>query len=73
MKEITWTYVKDELPKRAGTYIIAYGDKNVGTGLYKKKKWFLVGFESESEKEDWIEAPSVYAWRNFPDAPARKN
>ena len=71
MKEITWTYVKDESPKKKGKYIIAYGDKNVDTGLYKNKKWFLVGQESESDTEDWVEAPAVYAWMPFPDAPAK--
>lgn len=71
MKEITWVYVKDELPKRTGLYIIAYGDKCVRTGLYKNKKWFLFGYESESDTEDWIEAPAVYAWMPFPDAPAK--
>ena len=66
--KITWNDVKIK-PTNKRKYILAYGDENVGTGLFTDGKWYLYG--KESENGEWIEAPAPYAWAAFPDAPAR--
>ena len=68
--EITWIDVKKELPKRKGLYLIADGAECVSTGLYRDKKWYLFGFESEIDGQEFIEA-YPYAWAKYPKAPSR--
>lgn len=68
--EFTWYYVKDEMPKRKGLYLVAtQGNKKAIPSEYEGGKFYLFEYETESGGKLEI---VPYAWAEFPARPKKK-
>lgn len=67
---ITWNYVKDGMPEKAGHYLMSYAEGAVTTGYWNKaqKKWFFEG--DRTEDGDPLTCTTIYAWADLPKAAA---
>lgn len=68
MNEITWNYVKDGQPKKAGRYLMSYTEGAVSVGYWNKQQhtWYFIG--ETTENGDPINVTTIYAWAELPKA-----